>query len=70
LRGIPLSAGDDKSNVSFVIAKVDTPSMSGRKIRLLNGNGEVDSKGRLEVKVDRMWATVKKGSAAIMDNVA
>jgi len=70
IAGIPLAAGDDKSNVSFVVAKVDTPMMTGKRIRLINQNGDIDSKGRLEVKVDRMWATVKKGSAAIMDNVA
>jgi len=67
---VPLNAGDDKSNVSFVIAKVDTPNMTGKRIRLINSNGEVDSRGRLEVKVDRMWSTVRKGAAAIMDNVA
>jgi len=68
--GFSIIAGDNKSNVSFVIAKVDTPSMTGKRIRLINSNGEVDSKGRLEVKVDRLWSTVKKGNASIMDNVA
>jgi len=65
-----MSRGDDKSNVSFVVSKVDTPNMTGKRIRLINNNGEIDSKGRLEIKVDRMWSTVRKGSAAIMDNVA
>lgn len=67
---MPAVAGDDKSNVSFVMAKVDTPNMTGKRIRLINSNGEIDSKGRLEVKVDRMWSTVKKGQPKIMDNVA
>lgn len=70
VNGISLSPGDDKSNVAFVIAKVDTPMMTGKRIRLINTNGEIDSKGRMEIKVDRMWATVRKGKASIMDNVA
>jgi hypothetical protein len=65
-----MSKGDDKSNVSFVVSKVDTPNMTGKRIRLINSNGEIDSKGRLEIKVDRMWSTVRKGTAAITDNVA
>jgi hypothetical protein len=70
VNGVQVSNGDNKSNVAFVIAKVDTPMMTGKRIRLIKSNGDIDSKGRLEVKIDRMWSTVKKGSASIMDNVA
>lgn len=70
VNGISIESGD-KANVSFVIAKVDTPSMTEKRIRLINDKGEIDSKGRLEIKIDRMWSTVGRGDKAIiMDNVA
>lgn len=61
----------DKANVSFIIAKVDTPSMISKKIRLINDQGQIDSKGRLEIKIDKRWSTVGMGDKPnIMDNIA
>jgi len=51
INGLKINPGDDKSNVSFVVAKEDTPDMVGKTIRLINDKGEIDSKGRLEVKL-------------------
>jgi len=56
--------------VSFVVAKVDSPLMVGKAIRLINENGEIDSKGRLEVKLNRMWATVNKGPTSDNEIIA
>jgi len=68
---IAVTGGNGKSNVSFTIDKVDNPSMTSKKIRIVDDTGALNSKGRLEVKVDRMWSTVKLGDKPnIMDNVA
>jgi len=70
VNNIPIESGD-KANVSFVVAKVDNPSMTEKRIRLINDQGEIDSRGRMEVKIDRIWSTIKRGDKPnIMDNVA
>lgn len=56
-----LIGGDDKSNVSFCVAKVDSPMMTGKRSRIINSQGNIDSKGRLEIKINRLWVTIKKG---------
>ena len=43
--------------------------MTKKRIRLINKEGNIDSKGRLEVKIDRLCVTVKRGTKN-MDNVA
>lgn len=53
-----------------MIAKVDTPRMVGKAIRLVNENGEIDSKGRVEIKINRMWATVNKGETSQNEIIA
>lgn len=70
LNGIPLDKGDAKSNVSFVVAKVDSPMMVGKNIRLINNVGDVSSKGQLEIKLERIWQTLKKGDISNDENVA
>jgi len=70
VNNIQINVGD-KANVSFIISKVDTPSMISKKIRLINDQGEIDSRGRLEIKIDKRWSTVAMGDKSnIMDNVA
>ena len=47
------------SNVSFVVSKVDTSAMIKKHVRIIN-NGKVDTVGRLEVKMDGRWHTIRK----------
>jgi len=45
--------------------------MTEKRIRIINDQGFIDSKGRLEIKIDRIWSTVQRGDKPnIMDNVA
>lgn len=73
-----LEGGGEDSNVSFLVGKVDTPAMTSKRIRII-GEGYVDSAGRLEIKIDRAWTSVKKvklpdgspiSDVTVMDNVA
>mmetsp|Transcript_43363 Transcript_43363/g.36327 ORF Transcript_43363/g.36327 Transcript_43363/m.36327 type:complete len:84 (+) Transcript_43363:1263-1514(+) len=52
------AGGIAMSNVSFVVSKVDSPQMINRNVRIIN-NGQLDSVGRVEVKLDGKWNTVK-----------
>lgn len=58
LNGVKLIAGGTSSLFGFITAKVDNTDMIGNKIRLINKD-KVDSKGRLEVVIERQWVTVK-----------
>jgi len=70
VNGIDVEIGDF-DNVSFIISKVDGPLFTTSKIRLINDEGSIDSRGRLEIKIDRLWTTVKRGNnQTINDNVA
>jgi len=70
VNGINLNKGDDKSNVSFIVAKVDSPLMVGKNVRIINDKGDVSSKGQLEIKLERIWQTLKKSSISNDENVA
>lgn len=70
MNGIKIVPGDKKSNVSFVVAKVDNPMMTSRPVRIINGSGQTDSKGRLEVKINRSWNTISKTGAAQNEIIA
>jgi hypothetical protein len=60
-RGIKVVPGDDKSNVSFIVAKADTADFTGKRCRLMdNKQKRIDSAGRLECKIDGQWTTFKK----------
>jgi len=61
--GVTLVAGDSKVPASFVIAKVDNPAMTSKRIRLINDD-KVDVEGRLEIKIEGVWTTVKTISKA------
>lgn len=78
IRGVSMGSGGEESNVAFLVGKVDTPQMVQKRIRII-GDGYVDSAGRLEVKVDELWTTVKRialpadskeSAVTIMENVA
>jgi len=70
VNGINLNKGDDKSNVSFIVAKVDSPLMVGKNVRIINDKGDVSSKGQLEIKLERIWQTLKKSSISNDEIVA
>lgn len=53
-----------------MVAKVDSPMMVGRNVRLINDSGDVDSRGQLEIKLERIWSTIKKTDLANDENVA
>lgn len=53
------AGGLQLSNVSFVVSKVDSPAMIKKHVRIIN-NGKVDTIGRLEVKIDGKWHTIRK----------
>lgn len=77
LNGVKLGNGGASSLFSFIVAKVDNSDMVGQKIRLVNGD-KLDSVGRLEVVIERQWATVKpivfpaanESTSAMMGRVA
>lgn len=59
--------GITMSNVSFVVSKVDTPAMIKKNIRIIN-SGKVDSVGRVEVKFDGRWHTIRVHNDDIQKN--
>jgi len=61
--GITLINGESPLPASFVVAKVDNPGMTSKRIRLINDN-KVNVEGRLEIKIESLWTTVKTISKA------
>jgi len=57
--GISVGVGGNNSNVAFVIGKVDGPNFTASKIRIIDFEGRVSPKGRLEIKIEKMWSTIK-----------
>lgn len=55
------------STVSFVVGKVDSPSMIDSNVRIIN-NGAISIKGRVEVKIKEQWTTVFKDSDVNVNN--
>lgn len=59
VNGVTLVAGGSKQSFAFVTAKVDNTSMTLKRIRLVN-NDKIDVMGRLEIKIESKWTTVKE----------
>lgn len=57
--GVSLVAGDSKAAFAFVTAKVDNTSMTSKRIRIVNKD-KIDVMGRLEIKIESVWTTVKE----------
>ena len=53
-----MSGGLQLSNVAFVVSKVDSVKIIKKNIRIIN-HGLEDSAGRLEVKLDGRWNTIR-----------
>lgn len=56
--GVTLTDGKSSMPVSFVVAKVDNPSMTSKRIRIIN-HDKIDVEGRLEIKIESVWTTIK-----------
>jgi len=50
-------AAPDK--LSFVVSKIDGPLMVEPNVRIINDDGLVDTEGRIEIRTERSWQTVK-----------
>jgi len=57
--GVLLVAGESSTAYAFVIAKVDNTSMTKKRVRLINGD-KIDVMGRLEIKIESTWTTIKE----------
>jgi ribosome-associated protein YbcJ (S4-like RNA binding protein) len=57
--GVTLVGGSSKQAFAFVTAKVDNTSMTLKRVRLVNGD-KIDVVGRLEIKIESKWTTVKE----------
>lgn len=64
----PVPFGESyKSNVSFVVGKVDSPSMVDSNVRIID-QGHIGIKGRLEIKLREQWTTISKDSDTEVNN--
>jgi len=66
--GVPVGLGGTKSNVAFVVGKVDGPNFTASKIRIIDFEGKISSKGRLEIKIEKLWSTIKLYDGGIKED--
>jgi hypothetical protein len=56
--GIEIKTYEQPSMKSYVTAKVDNVDLVNKNIRILNKQGELNSRGRLEMRINGVWGTV------------